>query len=58
MTENKDLIWGHKWGYRDTSLKISEDRSVMMTGSRYALSGYKMPYLIPYIEELLDIKID
>ncbi|WP_088241312.1 FAD-binding oxidoreductase [Calothrix rhizosoleniae] len=58
MTENKDLIWGHKWGYRDTSLKISEDRSVMMTGSRYALSGYKMPYLIPYIEELLDIKIE
>ena len=58
MTENKDLLWGHKWGYRDTSLKINGDRSVMMTGSRYALSGYKMPYLIPYIEELLDIKIE
>ena len=58
MTENKDLLWGHKWGYADTSLKITNDRSVMMTGSRYALSGYKMPYLIPYIEELLDIKIE
>lgn len=29
-----------------------------MTGDRYPLSGYKMPHLIPYIEELLDIKIE
>lgn len=50
--------WGHKWGFVDTSLKLNDDRSVTMTGDRYHLSGYKMPYLIPYIEELLDIKIN
>ncbi|PSB03017.1 FAD-binding oxidoreductase [Merismopedia glauca] len=55
---SNNALWGHKWGYADTSLKINEDRSVIMTGDRYALSGYKMPYLIPYIEELLDIKIE
>jgi alkyldihydroxyacetonephosphate synthase len=57
-TSTKNALWGHKWGYRDTSLKINEDRSVIMTGARYPLSGYKMPYLISYIEESLNIKID
>ncbi|NJM28305.1 MAG: FAD-binding oxidoreductase, partial [Pseudanabaena sp. RU_4_16] len=54
----KNALWRHKWGYADTSLKINDDRSVTMTGDRYDLSGYKMPHLIPYIEELLDIKIN
>lgn len=57
-TSTNNDLWGHKWGYADTSLQINNDCSVIMTGDRYLLSGYKMPYLIPYIEELLDIKID
>ncbi|NEP63746.1 MAG: FAD-binding oxidoreductase, partial [Symploca sp. SIO2G7] len=54
----KDALWGHKWGFADTELTINHDRSVTMTGDRYHLSGYKMPLLLPYIEELLDIKIE
>ena len=54
----KNALKGHKWGYADTSFKINDDRSVIMTGDRYPLSGYKMPHLIPYIEELLDIKFE
>ncbi len=57
-TSTKNALWGHKWGYGDTFLKINEDRSVIMTGDRYDLSGYEMPYLISYIEESLNIKID
>ena len=56
-TTNSNL-WGHKWGYADTSFEITEDRSVTMSGDRYPLAGYKMPNLIPYIEELLEIKIE
>lgn len=54
----KDALWGHKWGFADTHLQIDNDRSVMMVGDRYPLSGYKMPYLLPYIEALLGIKIE
>ncbi|NET58152.1 MAG: FAD-binding oxidoreductase, partial [Symploca sp. SIO2E6] len=58
ITPEKDALWGHKWGFADTELTINDDLSVIMTGDRYHLSGYKMPYLIPYVEELLDIKLE
>ncbi|NET38295.1 MAG: FAD-binding oxidoreductase [Cyanothece sp. SIO1E1] len=54
----QDTLWGHKWGFADTYLQINQDRSVTMVGDRYPLSGYKMPYLLPYIEALLHINID
>ncbi|MEM9483928.1 MAG: FAD-binding oxidoreductase [Cyanobacteria bacterium P01_F01_bin.116] len=53
-----DSLWGHKWGFTDTRLKINSDRSVTMTGHRYPLAGYKMPYLLPHIEASFAIKID
>jgi alkyldihydroxyacetonephosphate synthase len=55
---SQNALWGHKWGYADTAFQIEDDLSVIMTGNRYPLSGYKMPDLIPYIEASLDIKID
>ena len=50
--------WGHKWGYRDSTFVLNDDRSVSMTGSRYELCGIEMPDFIPYVEEMLDITID
>ncbi len=53
-----DAIWGHKWGYADTRLFVRPDQMVEMTGSRYNLCGYPMPYLIPFAEEALGVKLD
>ena len=50
--------WDHGWGYRDTRLVVQPDECVMMTGSRYNLCGYLMPYLIPFIREELAFDID
>ncbi|MEA4944888.1 MAG: FAD-binding oxidoreductase [Propionicimonas sp.] len=50
--------WGHRWGYRDTKLFVHPDQSVEMTGERYNLCGYRMPYLIPFINNELNVTID
>ena len=50
--------WDHRWGFRDTKLVVHPDQSVEMTGSRYNLCGYRMPYLIPFINRELDVTID
>jgi hypothetical protein len=50
--------WDHGWGYRDTRLVVQPDECVVMTGSRYNLCGYSMPYLIPFIREELAFNID
>jgi hypothetical protein len=50
--------WDHGSGYRDTRLVVQPDECAMMTGSRYNLCGYPMPYLIPFIREELAFNID
>jgi alkyldihydroxyacetonephosphate synthase len=50
--------WGHRWGYADTRFIIKPDRSVFVTGNRYAVSGYDMPGLLNFAEEVLGIRID
>src|SRR5215204_649673 len=50
--------WDHRWGFRDTKLFIHPDQSVEMTGERYNLCGYKMPYLIPFVNRELGVTID
>ncbi|UCF38994.1 MAG: FAD-binding oxidoreductase [Acidobacteriota bacterium] len=50
--------WGHKWGFADTEFVIHDDRSVELTGERYNLSGYRMYDFLPYIEEVLGIRLD
>ncbi len=50
--------WGNKWGFRDSEFILNKDRSVRMTGDRYELCGFDMPDFIPYVEEMLEMKID
>ncbi|RPI24651.1 MAG: FAD-binding oxidoreductase, partial [Acidobacteria bacterium] len=50
--------WDHKWGFADTEFVVHEDRTVELTGRRYNLSGYRMPDLLPYVEEVLGINLD
>ena len=35
----------HGWGYTDTRFEFVDERSVMVTGDRYPICGYTMPYL-------------
>ena len=49
---------GPPLGFRDTKLFIHPDQSVEMTGERYNLCGYRMPYLIPFVNRELDVNID
>ncbi len=51
-------LWGHKWGFRDTCFVIEEDGSVLLTGSRYDLSGYPMYDFLPYVDEVLGTPVD
>lgn len=52
-------LWGHRWGYADTGFVIDADtREVRLTGSRYELCGYSMPYLLPYLEWGLEVALD
>lgn len=53
-----DTTWDHKWGFKDTRFIVKPDRSAFVTGGRYAVSGYDMPDLIPFAEEMLGIEID
>ena len=53
-----ETTWGHRWGYKDTRFVVNPDRSVKVTGNRYAVSGYDMPDFIPFVEEMLGVTID
>ena len=53
-----EATWGHRWGYKDTRFIANPDRSVKVTGNRYAVSGYDMPGFIPFVEEMLGVTID
>ena len=54
----EDIRYDHKWGFTDTYFSLNPDRTVTVTGSRYALSGTVMHEFLPFVEEMLDIKID
>ena len=51
-------LWGHKWGFRDTRFVIRKDGSVFLTGDRYDLCGYRMYDFLPYVEEVLETRVD
>jgi alkyldihydroxyacetonephosphate synthase len=52
------MLWRHKWGFRDTAFVIQSDRSIVMTGDRYPLSGCKLDKLLPHIEESFGVQLD
>ncbi len=54
-----DELWGHKWGFKDSSFIINDDNSVTFTGARYdGISGERLPYLIPFVTKVLDTEIN
>jgi alkyldihydroxyacetonephosphate synthase len=53
-----NTAWGHKWGFADTQFIVHDDGAVELTGKRYNLSGYRMYDFIPYVEEVLGVKLD
>jgi len=54
---SKGERFSHKWGYTDTQFEFDSPRTVRVTGSRYPLSGYRMPGFIPFVEDVLDVEI-
>ena len=53
-----DDLWGHKWGFKDSSFIINDDNTVTFTGKRYeGISGEKLPYLIPFVTKVLNTDI-
>lgn len=54
----QDERYDHKWGFTDSRFLIKGDYLATFTGSRYALSGTEMPEFLPFVEEMLDIKLD
>ena len=50
-----DDLWGHKWGFKDSSFIINDDNTVTFTGKRYeGISGERLPYLIPFVTKVLN----
>lgn len=47
----------HRWGFSDTGFVINNEGSVQLTGERYPLCGYDMPYFIPFVESLLAVRL-
>ena len=48
----------HKWGYADTRFEFDGPKTVRVTGSRYPLAGYTLPYLIPFVEDMLQVPVN
>lgn len=55
---NDHNTFGHKWGYKDSGFVLNPDRTITMVGNRYDLCGTPMPDFVPYVEEVLGMKID
>lgn len=54
---NEDNESDDSWGFQDTSLRTDTDGIVEVTGSRYLLSGCKLPWLLPWASETLDVDV-
>ena len=53
-----DDLWGHKWGFKDSTFIINDDNTVIFTGKRYeGISGERLPYLIPFVTKVLNTDI-
>eukprot|EP01083_Nonionella_stella_P121135 363782_1 len=43
------------WGFRDTVMKLNDDRDVQVYGNRYLFSGTILPNFRPWVEEYVGI---
>ena len=57
-SRSTDPTWGHRWGFADTRFVRNDDDSVILTGNRYELCGYKMHDFLPYVREVLGLDPD
>jgi alkyldihydroxyacetonephosphate synthase len=46
------------WGFRDSAFTVRPNDQVVLTGSRYPLSGAKLPELLPWIRNIFGIDVD
>src|SRR5215475_2051056 len=46
------------WGFRDTHFQVNSAGHVELSGSRYALSGHELPSLLPWMSEVLSVRLD
>ena len=45
------------WGFQDTSFKVLDNGNVTLTGSRYPLAGQELPYLLPWIRDVMQVEL-
>lgn len=46
------------WGFRDSAFTVLPNGSVLLTGSRYALSGTELPDLLPWVKRVMQVAFD
>lgn len=46
------------WGFSDTVFKVNDRGHVVMTGSRYPLSGQELPDLLPWIRNVMALELN
>ena len=51
-----DDLWGHKWGFKDSSFIINDDNTVTFTG-KDTKAFLAVPYLIPFVTKVLNTEI-
>lgn len=58
VVPSKDQESLNVWGFSDTGFTINPAGNVVMKGSRYPLCGQELPTLLPWIQQVMDIKLD
>jgi alkyldihydroxyacetonephosphate synthase len=46
------------WGFSDSGFRVDEAGQVEFRGARYAISGKKIPNLLPWAEGILSLRVD
>lgn len=57
ITTDDDALSPDVWGFRDTRFTLLPNGSVTLTGGRYELSGAELPDLIPWVERVMQVKV-
>src|SRR5688572_16968058 len=46
------------WGFADTKFALNDKGEVEMTGSRYSIAGSPLPSLMPWMEGVMNVKLE
>ncbi|MCH7869883.1 MAG: FAD-binding oxidoreductase [Myxococcales bacterium] len=57
-THGDDCVSLSAWGFEDSRFEARADRSVVMMGDRYAISGSVLPDLLPWMEGVLGVELN